>query len=67
MPSHHPAKILSQTENKSVLNHPIQASKNLRQKVEAPAQTTILLVFHSLNKGAIVFSEHYSSCPQLVF
>jgi hypothetical protein len=58
MPSHHPAKILSQTENKSVLNHPIQASKNLRQKVEAPAQTTILLVFHSLNKGAIVFSEH---------
>jgi hypothetical protein len=24
MPSHHPAKILSQTENKSVLNHQIQ-------------------------------------------
>jgi hypothetical protein len=61
MPSHHPAKILSQTENKSILNHPIQAGKNLRQKVEAPAQTTSLIVFHSiysLNKGAIVFSEH---------
>jgi hypothetical protein len=51
MPSHHPAKRLSQTENKSIPNHPIQASKNLRQKVKAPAQTTILLVFHPLNKG----------------
>jgi hypothetical protein len=58
MPSHHPAKILSQTENKSILNIQFKTSKNLRQKVETPAQTTILLVFQPLYKGAIVFSEH---------
>jgi hypothetical protein len=58
MPSHHPAKILSQTENKSIPNIQFKTSKNLRQKVETPAQTTILLVFQPLNKGAIVFSEH---------